>query len=141
MPDAGALDDLVGDLPLVTRRPLFGHPAAFAAGQIFTFVADEERIAVRLPEERAFAEAMGLPGSEGFDPGHDGKPMRHWVVLPATLLDEPVTLREWVRRAHALALRAPATGARRPRRETRAPAATGKKTTKRSAKRGKAPKR
>lgn len=107
MPDDALLVEALEGLPLVMRRGMFGHPAAFAAGQIFAVVGDEDRICVRLPEEKAFAEAMALPGAGGFDPGHDGKPMRHWVLLPATMLDEPRELAEWVKRAHALALKEP----------------------------------
>lgn len=114
MPDDALLAEALGGLPLVTRRGMFGHPAAFAAGQIFVVVGDEDRICVRLPEEKAFAEAMALPGAGGFDPGHDGRPMRHWVLLPGTMLDEPRELAEWVKRAHVLALKGPPRPERRP---------------------------
>lgn len=107
MSDADLLAEVAEGLPFVTAKRMFGHATLFAGSRIFVLV-DDGRVAVRLPDERAFAEAMAIRGAAGFDPMRRGKGMGQWVVLPAEMLDEPMALRGWVRRAHALALVPPA---------------------------------
>ncbi|MEW6432018.1 MAG: TfoX/Sxy family protein [Myxococcota bacterium] len=44
-------------LPLVSRRPMFGHDAFFAKGNIFGLVWDG-RVVLKLPEKKRFHEAL-----------------------------------------------------------------------------------
>ena len=81
--------------PDVTRRKMFGYPAAFVNGNLCcgTFQA---QLMLRLPDEaRAELEAQG---GHPFEP-MAGRPMKGYVAIdPADFPDEPA-LRGWLERA------------------------------------------
>lgn len=85
-----------------TKRPGFGsHALLTLNGVMFAAVASVGRIAVKLPDPALFAD-LASRGAISWEYGT--KPMEHWLLLPRETLAEPEQLREWVRRAHALAL-------------------------------------
>ena len=90
-------------LPAVTWRRMFGCDAWFARGQIFSLIWKTGRVAVRLPEQGAYAEAMELEGAAVWSVATKMKPMAHWVLLPESHHDDHEALEQWVRRAHSLA--------------------------------------
>lgn len=84
------------DEPGVGRRQMFGYPACFADGHMFTSLF-ADRWVVRLPDE-ARAELAALGGS-GFEP-MPGRPMTGYMLLPHGLA-EPDAARPWLARALA----------------------------------------
>jgi TfoX/Sxy family transcriptional regulator of competence genes len=94
--------EAVTDLP-AQQRQMFGYPAAFVNGHMFTGL-HEDRWVVRLPEADG-AELLGEPGARPFEP-MPGRPMKGFVVLPPQVVAEPERARAWVERAlaHALSL-------------------------------------
>jgi hypothetical protein len=77
-----------------------GRDAVSAGGRAYALMAENGRIAVRLPDWDLFAAAYELPGSEPLFEGDQR--VGHWVVLPEELQDEPGALGVWLRHAHAL---------------------------------------
>ncbi len=82
--------------PGVRRRQMFGYPACFADGHMFTSLF-RDRWVVRLPDD-ALAELAALGGS-GFEP-MPGRPMRGYALLPSDLAD-PYAAHPWLVRALA----------------------------------------
>jgi hypothetical protein len=80
-------DAAVGSIPVVVRRKMFGYPAAFASGHLFTGL-HEHRWIVRLDE----AGRAALKG-EPFEPMR-GRVMKEYAVLPAGVDPRP-----WIERA------------------------------------------
>jgi TfoX/Sxy family transcriptional regulator of competence genes len=83
--------------PGVERRKMFGYPACFANGHMFTGL-HQDRWVILLPDEAraALAEAGGTPFEV-----MPGRPMREYLVLPATLASNPAAMRPWLERALA----------------------------------------
>jgi TfoX/Sxy family transcriptional regulator of competence genes len=97
-------------LPGITRRQMFGYPAAFTGqGHMFTGL-HQDRWVLRLPDD-ARAELEGK-GATVFEP-MPGRPMTGFVVLPAPVLDDPDALRQWLERSLAFAEALPPKPARR----------------------------
>ena len=84
----------------VTRRKMFGYPAAFANGNLFMGLHQESFI-VRLSDaDRAdFAKRFG---ERIFSP-MPGRRMREYVELPADVIDDPRARAAWIGRALAFA--------------------------------------
>ncbi len=99
------LDEAAAWLPEVSSRQMFGCYTLFAGSNIFAMVGDSGRLALRLSEPLPYAEMLALPGSEPWTLGD--KPMSHWLLLPESFHDEPELLRQWVARAHLLAISRP----------------------------------
>jgi TfoX/Sxy family transcriptional regulator of competence genes len=80
----------------VTRKLVFGFPAAFAHGNMF-FGVFGDVLFVRLSEadRRLAAQSHGMAAFEPMK----GRPMREYVVLPSALLDHPHEASVWVRRS------------------------------------------
>lgn len=102
-PDAGLvelLDATVAGLEFdapVDYRPMFGCPAYFTGGNMFAGVW-QDSLMLRLPEEqRRLARAAG---ATPFEP-MPGRPMREYVALPASMLEDPAATADWVGRAAA----------------------------------------
>jgi len=95
--------EVLTDVPEAQQRQMFGYPAAFVNGNMFTSL-HRDRWVVRLPEAER-AELMAQPGASQFEP-MPGRPMTGYVVLPAEVVAEPARARAWVERAlaHALSL-------------------------------------
>lgn len=78
------------------RKQMFGYPCAFENGHLFTglfgdglFVRLGERERARLFESRAAAP---------FEP-MNGRPMREYVLLSASMLEDEEAVESWMRRA------------------------------------------
>ena len=87
--------DTVTALPGAQVRKMFGYPAGFVHGHLFTGIFASGWF-VRLPDaERAeLAAAGGTP----FEP-MPGRPMREYLVLPSSLAEDPAAATPWVTRA------------------------------------------
>ena len=85
-------------LPAADQRKMFGYPAAFANGHMFTGL-HERRWVVRLPGD-ALAELLAIEGAAPFEP-MPGRPMKGFACLPASLLEDPEATFAWVERAFA----------------------------------------
>lgn len=79
---------------------MFGYASAFVNGNIFagTF---QDAIVVRLAENDRVA-LLKLKGAAPFEPM--GRPMKEYVVLPASIIATPKTLGAWLERGHRYAL-------------------------------------
>ena len=95
------IDEHVGQLPGVNMRPMFGCDAFFVRGHIFSLVWDG-RIGVRLPETKAFDEAMALDGAEPWNPSGARKGFANWVLLPEELHDDDEAIGSWLLRARKM---------------------------------------
>ena len=91
--------------PRVDRRKMFRCPCAFANGAMFMGV-HAGTLFLRLdPTDRA--RAIAEHGARLFDP-MGGRPMREYVVVPATILQKAETRADWIARGFAYALTVPA---------------------------------
>lgn len=91
--------------PRAERRAMFGFPAAFASGHMFTGLF-EESLFVRLGEAER-ADLLAIEGAALFEP-MPGRPMREYVVLPPALLEEDAAVTTWMKRGLAFAVSLPA---------------------------------
>ncbi|HKA87376.1 MAG TPA: TfoX/Sxy family protein [Haliangiales bacterium] len=91
-------DELCPDDRGVARRPMFGHTAAFANGNMFMGTFGEDVI-LRL-DEAARAELLRQRGTSIFEP-MKGRPMREYVVVPRGWRDDLDAARPWVARSLA----------------------------------------
>lgn len=81
----------------VERRKMFGYPAAFAHGHLFTGL-HQESLMVRLGE--AQREALMKSGGRPFEP-MPGRPMREYVVVPKAIVADRRALTTWLKRGLA----------------------------------------
>ena len=81
--------------PDVARRKMFGYPAAFVGGNMVTSLYAQSWV-VRL-DEAGLDEARAA-GATTFDP-MGGRPMKSYVALPASMLEDDETIAGWVQRA------------------------------------------
>ena len=93
-----------------TKRAMFGGHGLFAPnGGMFAAIVDDDRVALKLPDEAhaAFEAEGGRPWV------YDGRmAMRAWFVIPDALYDATERLAAWTRRAHAAAKPSKAKAAR-----------------------------
>lgn len=83
-------DEMVEELAPrgVLPGALFGSRSLTLGGKAFAAFR-HERLAVKLKAGTPdHAEALALAGAEPFDPSGKGRPMKDWVLLPASLIDE-----------------------------------------------------
>ena len=90
--------------PDVTRKKMFGYPAAFVGGNMATGLFADTWV-VRLPADEI--EPAKAAGAGSFEP-MPGKPMKTFVVVPAADVDDDAAIRGWVERGIALAASMPA---------------------------------
>jgi TfoX/Sxy family transcriptional regulator of competence genes len=89
-------DKSVPPSPSVSRRKMFGYPAAFANGNLFIGLHQDDFI-VRLSEtDRARFSAQY--GERIFEP-MKGRPMREYVRLPEDLLADARKRAAWIKRS------------------------------------------
>lgn len=85
-------------LPLdhrVQPRKMFGYPCCFVGGHMFMGLF-QDRMMVRLaPDDRLELVAKG---GAIFEP-MPGRPMKEYVVLPPSVLENQKALRDWVARS------------------------------------------
>lgn len=86
--------------PAVTRRKMFGYPAAFVNGNLFMGLHQESFI-VRLSEHDR-AEFTRQFGERTFEP-MPGRRMREYVELPCSVLDDATARTAWLARGLAYA--------------------------------------
>jgi hypothetical protein len=85
----------LADLPGAVPRQMFGYPAGFARGQLFTGLF-EDRWFVRLgDEDRA---ELAAAGGGPFEP-MPGRPMRGYLTLPPDLVADPAARHAWLDRS------------------------------------------
>lgn len=82
--------------PAVPRK-MFGYPAAFANGNLFMGLFQEQMF-VRLPAE--LRTKLMADGWRRFEP-MPGRPMGEYMVLPESLVGRDKELRHWVVKALA----------------------------------------
>jgi TfoX/Sxy family transcriptional regulator of competence genes len=94
--------EVMAAVPDAQLRKMFGYPAAFANGYMFTGL-HEDRWVIRLPDE-ARSELAAI-GATPFEP-MPGRPMRGFVVLPEALVADRDALVPWLNQAlaHVLSL-------------------------------------
>lgn len=92
-----ATDRLIAEAPDVSRRKMFGYPACFAGGHMFTSL-HEDRWIVRLADD-ALAE-LAAAGGTAFEP-MPGRPMRSYLALPEAIRADDEQLDAWLGRALA----------------------------------------
>src|SRR5438105_1353750 len=90
--------------PDAERRQMFGYPAAFANGNMWTGLYTTNWV-VRLPDA-ARTELLAIKGAANFEPV-PGRPMTGFATLPRSVIDSPDALNAWLRRAWAHALSMP----------------------------------
>jgi hypothetical protein len=74
-------ENALKDFPMAQQRKMFGFPAAFINGNMFTSLFNDKMI-VRLSP----ADAAKLPHSKRFEP-MPGRPMTGWFVVPASIVN------------------------------------------------------
>ena len=72
-----------------TPRNKFGSNGLRINGRIFAMLSSENRLVVKLPGERVAALVASGDGVQ-FDPRHDGRLMKEWLVL------KPSSKIEWL---------------------------------------------
>jgi TfoX/Sxy family transcriptional regulator of competence genes len=109
-------DKSVPAAPSVSRRKMFGYPAAFADGKLFIGLHQNDFI-MRLSDEdrERFTTAYG---DRTFEP-RQGLRMREYVRLPEELLSDARKRASWIRLSMAYAETVKAKPARKPKRAVR----------------------
>jgi TfoX/Sxy family transcriptional regulator of competence genes len=82
--------------PDVERRQMFGYPAAFLNGNMWTGLHTTNWV-VRLPDA-AREELLRIAGARAFEP-MPGRPMTGFATLPPSVLADPEALHGWLSRA------------------------------------------
>lgn len=86
-------ENALKDFPMATQRKMFGYPAAFVNGNMFTGLFQEEMFLRLSDEDRAaIRKEYGVPLFEPMP----GRPMRGYVLVPRYVLKSPKLLRAWV---------------------------------------------
>ena len=91
----------VEGLPAVEPRKMFGYPAVFLNGNMFAGLF-QDSVVLRLSAD----DRETLPGATPFEP-MPGRPMREYVVAPASVVDSTMQLRTWLERARTFAASLP----------------------------------
>jgi TfoX/Sxy family transcriptional regulator of competence genes len=94
----------------IVTRPMFGHKAAFVSGHMFAGTFGKH-VFVRL-DEPSRLELLSVAGAAPFEP-MKGRPMKEYVQLPESLLDEPVRAKAWLERALHWVATLPAKGGKK----------------------------
>jgi TfoX/Sxy family transcriptional regulator of competence genes len=84
--------------PPAERRQMFGYPAGFVNGNMFTGLHQEDWM-VRLSEDDR-AKLLKLPGAKPFEP-MPGHAMREYIVMPPAVVADAKALKTWLGKAMA----------------------------------------
>ena len=85
----------------VRARRMFGGMGIYTGERMFAFLIGED-IGLKLsPEDRE--EAMQLPGAEPLKPAPDAEPMKDYIRMPRTVLDNYEQFIHWVERSASYA--------------------------------------
>src|SRR5215469_13356948 len=120
---SAAMIDLFAEVvpgPPVVQRKMFGYPSGFINGNLFMGLFGDGMI-LRLPDAQR-EELIKKKGARQFEP-MAGRPMREYVLLPASMLRNRRVLALWIARARAFA----AEIKRKPKKSTKARANRGTK--------------
>ncbi len=79
--------------PPAEQRKMFGYPAAFANGNLF-MALHQENLILRLPRQ----QISKIKGARPFEP-MPGRKMKEYVVAPKALMKDEAALREWIGRS------------------------------------------
>ncbi len=88
------------DFPMAEQRKVFGYPAAFFNGQMFTGLHQDHMI-LRLPEPDR-TEFMAKFKTRLFEP-MPGRTMKEYVLVPPGMFKTPDALKAWVAKGLAYA--------------------------------------
>ncbi|HUJ73888.1 MAG TPA: TfoX/Sxy family protein [bacterium] len=111
---------LLQELPQAEPRQMFGYPCAFLHGNMFMGLYREDLV-LRLPEEQR-ARLLATREAGPFEP-MPGRPMREYLALASSLVEDTPRLLPWVRAACAYAdTLPPKVKGGKPRRPARNPA-------------------
>src|SRR5437763_1208191 len=84
---------VVPNEPDITHRQMFGYPACFVNGNMFTGLFASSMM-VRLGEE-ARGRLLGEPGALPFEP-MPGRSMKEYVVVPEEIVGDDARLAPWL---------------------------------------------
>ncbi len=100
----------ISDFPMAEQRKVFGYPAAFVNGQMFTG-PHGTNVILRLaePDRAAF---MAQYKTQLFEP-MPGRPMKEYVLVPEVVYKSPQVLGPWIEKAMAFAQSLPPKTARK----------------------------
>ena len=93
---SAAFAKAIGSLPDAQQRQMFGQPAAFANGQMFTGLFGP-RWFIRVPDDHA-KELLAMDGGGPFEV-MPGRPMKGYVILPPAVVGNGAALRGWLERS------------------------------------------
>ncbi len=94
----GLFDEALPDDPRIARRKMFGYPAAFVNGHMFTGLFQDDFFVRLSPADHvAFTAAFG---PRPFEP-MPGRPMKAYACLPEEVLDDPEIRGAWIARSLA----------------------------------------
>src|SRR5438477_5510037 len=80
----------------VIRKPMFGMPAAFVGGNLFSGLFEDSMMVRLAPDKRE--QLLAQPGAQVFAP-MAGRPMKEYVVVPDSMLADREELKGWVQAA------------------------------------------
>jgi TfoX/Sxy family transcriptional regulator of competence genes len=83
------------------KKIMFGFPAYFVHGQMFAGLHQDSLI-LRLAEADRADLLATWQGASQFEP-MEGRPMREYVTVPASLYQSPTVFSEWLDRAYGYA--------------------------------------
>ncbi len=91
-------------VPLAEKRKMFGYPCAFINGQMFAGLYQTNMILRLSAEDRL--RFLELEDAKVFEP-MPGRPMREYVVIPESMLNQENELDDWVTKAFNYAVSLP----------------------------------
>jgi TfoX/Sxy family transcriptional regulator of competence genes len=90
------LEEAAEPFAVIERRQMFGCPAYYINGNMFTGVYGRQ-LFLRLPPDLR-AELQETLGAQPFAP-MPGRPMKEYIALPETVVSDRDLLDEWMRRS------------------------------------------
>lgn len=81
----------------IRARRMFGGMAIYTGPKMFAFLYEAE-IGLKLSPDD-IEEALQIPGAEPLRPEPNAEPMKEYVRMPATVLDDFDTFQRWVVRS------------------------------------------